>query len=550
LVPGDSDPVRYLSLKLTLGDVLKQPELDLTLLTDDATALSRPVLGAHSIEIAFPSRWVPRDWIMLTTGLRLRGRRDEQRRLIAELDENGQAALGWAIGLVVQRVPTAILDEANARGFPVFSVPIEIPFRDIISFVNGARLNDDLYVMRRIMAMQDYLMDALHLDDPEGAITDRLAAMLEADALLFGTDGSVLQRAGGTDPADVIDALGAGDDTLVEVEARGRQILGVPVNTEHRRAGWLVLVLPHGPLADRLGKPVLRSAAQLLGLVAHARRLEASDERKKRVEVLLASLQEMEGERVIPLEHQALALGLDFSQPARAVAWGRSTDHQSLPAPVLDEIAIAIEDSLAAARVPFLVAPREDWIAGIIQGGDQATLHLLPERAREVGLEVGLGRSIRTLGDAAQSMADARVALEHAFHNGASIVRFDDLDPASWLLASCDQVVATQKVVELLDPLREHAPLLETLRTYFAVNMNVAEAALRLNVHRNTVRYRLARIEELLGMRLDAPRTIANLHLALLTERLEQGEAAAVENGGPARLTSAPTGAGQQVSSR
>jgi purine catabolism regulator len=400
------------------------------------------------------------------------------------------------------------------------------------------------------MAMQDYLMDALHLDDPEGAITDRLAAMLEADALLLGTDGSVLQRAGGTDPADVIEALGAGDDNLVEAEARGRHILGVPVNTEHRRAGWLVLVLPHGPLAERLAKPVLRSAAQLLGLVAHARRLEASDERKKRVEVLLASLQEAEGERVIPLEHQALALGLDFSEPARAVAWGRRADQPALPPALLDEIAIAIEDSLAAARVPFLVAPREGWIAGIIQGGDEASVHLLPARAREVALEVGLGRSIRTLGDAAQSMADARVALEHAFHNGASIVRFDDLDPASWLLASCDQVVATQKVVELLDPLREHPPLLETVRTYFGVNMNVAEAALRLNVHRNTVRYRLARIEELLGMRLDAPRTIANLHLALLTERLERDDAAAAANGSHPLPSSGTEGVAQQISLR
>jgi purine catabolism regulator len=518
-------------LKLRLGDVLTQPDLDLTLLTEDHAALSRPVLGAHSIEIAFPSRWVPKDWIMLTTGLRLRGRRDEQRRLIAELDEHGQAALGWAIGLVVQRVPTAILDEANARGFPVFSVPIEIPFRDVISFVNGARLSDDLYVMRRIMAMQDYLMDALHLDEPEGAITNRLAAMLEADAFLIGADGAVLHGTGATDPSDVIDALETSNNALLEAQVGGRQMLGVPVNTGRRRAGWLVLVMWQGPLAERLGKPVLRSAAQLLGVVAHARRLEASDERKKREEVLLASLQEADGERVIPLEHQARALGLDFREPARAVAWGRRADEPPLRQAALDEVAIVIEDSLAGARVPFLVARREHWIAGIIQGGDEAMVHLLPERAREIALAVGLGRSIRTLGDAAQSMTDARVALEHASHNGAAVVRFDDLDPASWLLASCNQVVATQKIVEVLDPLRDQAPLLETLRVYFAVNMNVAEAALRLSVHRNTVRYRLARIEELLDMRLNAPRTIANLHLALLTERLEGTGDAASANG-------------------
>src|SRR5918998_5539768 len=121
-VSMDSGALRYVALKLTLGDLLRQPDLNLTLLTEDRAALTRPVLGAHSIEIAFPSRWVPRDWIMLTTGLRLRGRRDEQRQLIAELHEHGQAALGWGIGLVVQRVPRAVLSEANARSFPVFAV--------------------------------------------------------------------------------------------------------------------------------------------------------------------------------------------------------------------------------------------------------------------------------------------------------------------------------------------------------------------------------------------------------------------------------------------
>jgi purine catabolism regulator len=529
-------------LKLTLSDVLREPDLHLSLLTDDDSALSRPVAGAHSIEIAFPSRWLPKDWIMLTTGLRLRGRREEQRKLIAELHEHGQAALGWGVGLVVQKVPRGILEEGNARGFPVFQIPIEIPFRDIISFVNGARFNDDLYVMRRVMAMQEYLMDALHLDDPEPAIVHRLATMLEADALMFAADGSVTYCTGRTDPADVLDVLDGADGALVEAEMHGCCILGLQVNGEHRRVGWIAVVLPAGPLAERLAKPVLRSAAQLLGLVANARRLEASDERRKRVEVLVTSLEEADGERVIPLEHQARALGLDFSEPARAVAWGRRIDRPPLPEAVLDEIVVALEDSLAVARVPFLLAPRDGWIAGIVQGGDEVTPHLLPDRAREVVLEVGIGRSIRTLGDATQSMADARVALEHACHNDTVIVRFDDLDPASWLLASCDQDLANEKVVEVLDPLKDQPALLETLRVYFAVNMNVAAAALRLNVHRNTLRYRLARIEELMDMPLDAPQTIANLHLALVSERLrgEGGESERSVNGAepqaPARV--------------
>ena len=54
--------------------------------------------------------------------------------------------------------------------------------------------------MRRVMAMQDYLMDALHLDDPESAIVDRVAAMLEADAVLLGVAGGSYRGPAGRIP--------------------------------------------------------------------------------------------------------------------------------------------------------------------------------------------------------------------------------------------------------------------------------------------------------------------------------------------------------------
>ena len=48
----------------------------------------------------------------------------------------------------------------------------------------------------------------------------------------------------------------------------------------------------------------------------------------------------------------------------------------------------------------------------------------------------------------------------------------------------------------------------------------VAEAAGKLHVHRNTVRYRLKRIEELTGRTLTQPTGLAELHLALEAARI------------------------------
>jgi PucR family transcriptional regulator, purine catabolism regulatory protein len=60
-----------------------------------------------------------------------------------------------------------------------------------------------------------------------------------------------------------------------------------------------------------------------------------------------------------------------------------------------------------------------------------------------------------------------------------------------------------------------HESLLATLEMFFTTNGNTFQAAQRLGLHRNTLTYRLNRIQELLGVTLDDPDVRLALHLAL-----------------------------------
>ncbi|WP_229852976.1 PucR family transcriptional regulator [Streptomyces albospinus] len=73
-------------------------------------------------------------------------------------------------------------------------------------------------------------------------------------------------------------------------------------------------------------------------------------------------------------------------------------------------------------------------------------------------------------------------------------------------------------------PAGERDRLLETLECWFAAAGSTADAARFLYCHRNTVRYRLHRIEELTGRSLRDPRTVADLAVALHALRLTPGE--------------------------
>jgi sugar diacid utilization regulator len=514
-------------MQLTLGNLLDERELGLTLVTSDASARERPVRGAHAIEVAAPSRWIPADWVMLTNGLRVRGRGDDQRRLIAELDEGGQTALGWAVGLVLQRVPQAIVDEAEQRGFPVFLVPIETAFHQIISFLHDARTSDDMVLMRRIMSMEDYLMDALQQRRPEQAIVSRLASLLDVDALLATSGGEVVAASGAL-PAedDLRAAIGAADEG-VHVALGGRPTAVVPVPGELAGDHVLVVSGRRAETGDPLGRPVARRAAQLLGLVAQGRAHREEHARARGAELLRRALRGVAPAQAAGLDAEAAGLGVDFGAPAHVVAF-------SVPPGVASETAALalVRELVEGEGLHCLLCAVGEQPVALVQEEPARLAEALAGAAARGGRPLpiaGVGRQIGSLLDGRRSLRDARLALAQARATGAppgTVVRFDQLDPVSQLLATAagaDGGDGLHQLAGLLDPLRDQPHLLATLRTWIDCGQNASETAAHLHLHRNSLRYRLARIEELLGVVLETPRGLANVQLALLADELEAG---------------------------
>lgn len=64
--------------------------------------------------------------------------------------------------------------------------------------------------------------------------------------------------------------------------------------------------------------------------------------------------------------------------------------------------------------------------------------------------------------------------------------------------------------------------LVRTLRVYFACGANASEAADKLFLHRNSMLYRITRIEKLTGIDLKNPRAGLMLQLGLLAEGEER----------------------------
>jgi hypothetical protein len=148
----------------------------------------------------------------------------------------------------------------------------------------------------------------------------------------------------------------------------------------------------------------------------------------------------------------------------------------------------------------------------------------LVEVLREVAERpVGVSAVIRGLLDAPDARRQARVACRAASPVSRDVVRFDQHPLAVLLAGQPDQTAVTASAV--LGPVLRLGPedgavLLQTARTWLTADGSTSRAAERLHLHRNTVRYRLRRLEELTGRDLARPVDAAHVFVALECVRI------------------------------
>jgi purine catabolism regulator len=486
---------------LRLADLLAEESFGLELLSGDPEA---EVHGAHAVEVSEPARWLGPNWIMLTTGVRLRGHTDVQRALVPQLQEGGAAALGFGTGLSFKRVPPALVEVAREHDFPLFAVPYETPFREIIHFVDSALTSGEEQVFRRLTALQRYLVDALRTPQPERAMVDRLARFLDASVLLLGAEGRPEIVAGKPPVDELLSAVREQPPGLVELEVDGwHAVATTVVTTADQVARRLVLASPRRGFIGKLAKPAAEATAPLLAAMARLTDVVRDQELAVKAALLEEALEPVAARDPLPLAARAAAFGLDFSQPARMVVIRSALDLTG----VRRELVAALEQS----RVPHLVHRREGELTVLVQGDVDELLGALAEGLPDVA--IGIGRPVAAIVDAHHSLRDAELAVEHG-----GLVRFEDFDLATFVVSEIPAERLDPKVDEILAVLRANPPLHEAVRAYFAHDLDVAATAASLHMHRNSLRYRLARAEQELGCSLKQPATIAAVHIALVAQ--------------------------------
>lgn len=220
--------------------------------------------------------------------------------------------------------------------------------------------------------------------------------------------------------------------------------------------------------------------------------------------------------------HVAIALRADGHSAGRPAG---DTTSEARVASLLDVLGQSLDSSLWIERHGQLLV----WIA--IRGdGLHADRELANRLCREprmqqsdgilgIGLPDANAAGFRRSGDQALKaleLAGMGAETQERVHCYADVAIHDLVLQNAGFASYCEK---------LGDRLAAETGLLETLSTYFAQRMHRKPAAAALGIHPNTLSYRLDRIENLIGARLDDPSWITTLSIVLKLLQVSESRA-------------------------
>jgi PucR family transcriptional regulator, purine catabolism regulatory protein len=476
--------VSKLRALLTVGDVAGLPGLGLAVVAG-SDGLGQSIGWVHSSELADPTPWLEGGELLLTSGLGLGGSAASQRTYVRRLSRHGLAGLGIALGLSVPEVvPAAVVDEANRLDFPVLTVPFDTPFIAITKAVAAAVANEELNRVKQALEVHEALAGTVLEGRGVQALLATLCEAVDCSLQLVDDQGRVLGELHPADPISFDEALelpvvAHGERAILKVARDGRE------PSEYDR-----LVLHHGQTA--------------LAFELSRRRAISSAELRLAGDLLEDLEQDRLDEREVA--RRIAAFGLD---PATSFA-------ALLGAPAGEDggetLRLAISQRLDDRGVRYLSAARTDRAAFLLEAeGEDVALELAEAVVEaEPAARVGVGRPGRGAG-LGRSLLEARAALDAGVGRIAS---YRDLGSLELLLGLPDATLDAF-VDRVLGAVQRKGPLVESLRTLLETGCRWSEAATTLGVHRHTLRYRMARLEEQTGLHPDRPGDRMELWLAV-----------------------------------
>ena len=500
----------------------------------------RLVSWAHASDLPNATEWLASGDLLMSNGLNVPADTDGQVSFLEQLDSARLSGLAIGDDMEAPPLTPPFLAKADELGFPVLAIPREVPFEAVSRAVANANADEEHGRLVRTVRLYESLRGAVCTDRLGRPLLAELEAQLKCRLLVLDTaTGLPVLEADEPVPLPlrgrVVETLRSRNGVFPGVlRVRQKDATALVIRVQGARPTALVALSEEGNGPD-------------LELLSHAGNIAA----------LEVARIHAEREQEARSGRELLAHLLDRRlEPASALR--RIADHGINPEGAV-LVALRSEDDRRDADLHHELAQRGLQHLALRRG--QRVLLVLPNTEialaalrRAIGADIALGAS-DLLGRPDRVPDAAREAgwAQAAAHNlGRRLVRYGESTPLFLPRTLGEAEAAADHVLGPLIAYDEAhgTELVRSLDVFLEHNRSWQRSAEALFVHKQTLVYRMHRVEELTGRDLHTTGDVVQLWLALRALEFARGEQTAEPDRATQRSASAQTDAGRTVSSK
>jgi PucR family transcriptional regulator, purine catabolism regulatory protein len=513
---------------LTVGEVLRFGLLRSAVVLAGQAGIGRPVERLNVMTVPEILPWAKPHEFMLTTGYPLPRSAGQLAGLVRSFAERDLAAFGIKFGTHLRELPAEMLRAADEVQLPVIRIPEDVAFDDILSVVLSEIVNRQAMAISRAQQIHDSFLDIVLCGGGLADIVAKLGELVPAAAIIVVDDaGQVLaeSRTGQArrllGEADLIDDAGRLRVRLLAdgvprpggLEISDTDHVLAPLQAGPLRHGYIVALRRAAPFDDFAVVAIEQAA--VIGALDITRQLATSAVMHQFEANALHDLVSARPPTAEDVQAWSDSFGWNFDRElvvvvgrpewAAAGADGRTsqTDRQRGIVQWVSEVRKIDRLAAVAAFTNELVAVM-DARHGAARAPQALWSGLKAVSHREFSL--GVSRVFRSAAGVARAYEEARKALQigRRAAGPGQVTLFGTLGMFRLLSLIEDteelRTFATDTLggVLALKP-DERRELLRTLEVLLDTRLNVAKAANIQHLHYNTMRYRIQKLERLVG---------------------------------------------------
>ena len=499
-------------MALIIKSLIEDP-LIRTRLVAGGAGLERRVLWAHTCEVADPWNWLGPGELLMTDGYSLPADADGQVAFLRQLAAADLAGLALGEGFVAAPLTPEAITAADDLGFPVLLTARNVPFVTIARAVAEAQQTGANSRASQVLRLYDLLRrthgrssedELLHLVGRELRATLHVLELTAGRELLPSHED--LPQPLRAAALEVVRQQGGRLAAFNRLKAAGTTALMTPVGSEDAAA---LLARPHTPgeLPDIL---LVQHAAMIAELEVAQRAARAARARARGSELVRQMMTGSIDPDAAAAQLRANHLG---DGPWTVTAW--SAQQEPSPEGASGE---ALADALTWVPWPHLFAQVGDIQVLVVEHA---------QFTRGLGLDhltaiTGASQPLSVPARFGDALREARWALDSAQTSGLRSAVYDA--HGSYFMPKTlaeGEVVVRRVLGPVLDYDQAHgAQLMLSLSTFFRANRSWVAGARELGIHKQTLVYRIRKVEDLTGMDLRDFGVQAELYFALRTWRL------------------------------